>query len=139
MLPRTVGVMADLPYLVDRLQIAERLRGLLAPVIRRSRIRAVADELHVKARMLRESIDEIAPNPSVDVLFAVVRYYGVDPTWLLTGEYDSGTHREALEHPASAARLLARTSLPRERTATPVLDDLLLRVDLAESRRAGGD
>jgi len=136
---RHTGAMADFTYLVDRMQIAERLRALLTPVIRRSRVRAVADELHVKARMLREAIDEIAPNPSVDVLFAVVRYYGVDPTWLLTGDYDSATHREALEHPASAARLLARTSLPRERTATPVLDDLLLRVDLAEARRAGGD
>ncbi|HET7373916.1 MAG TPA: hypothetical protein VFJ20_11040 [Gemmatimonadaceae bacterium] len=131
--------MADLPYLVDRTQIAERLRALLTPVIRRSRIRAVADELHVKARTLRESIDEIAPNPSVDVLFAVVRFYGVDPTWLLTGEYDSSSHREALEHPASAARLLARTSLPRDRSTRPVLDDLLLRVDVDEAMRADGD
>ena len=131
--------MADLPYLVDRMQIAERLRALLTPVIRRSRIRAVADELHVKARTLRESIDEIAPNPTVEVLFAVARFYGVDPTWLLTGEYDSATHREALEHPASAARLLARTSLPRDRSTRPVLDDLLLRVDVDEAVRADGD
>lgn len=131
--------MTDLPYVVNRMQIAERLRALLTPVIRRSRIRSVADELHVKARTLRESIDEIAPSPSVDVLLAVVRCYGVDPTWLLTGEYDSATHREALEHPASAARLLARTSLPRDRSTMPVLDDLLWRVDADEVTRADGD
>jgi len=27
----------------------------------------------------------------------VIREYGVDPTWLLTGVYDAGTHRTAME------------------------------------------
>jgi hypothetical protein len=31
------------------------------------------------------------------LLVAVVRHFGVDPSWLLYGEYDSGTHHQSLE------------------------------------------
>lgn len=34
---------------------------------------------------------------TVEVLTAVIREFGVDPTWLVTGAYDAGTHRAALE------------------------------------------
>jgi hypothetical protein len=45
---------------------------------------------------LRMTIDELAPYPTFDALAAIVDYYGVDPNWLLTGEYDAATHRAAL-------------------------------------------
>ena len=52
-----------------------------------------ARRLRVDEVSLRMSVDDLAPYPTVDVIAAVVREYGVDPTWLLTGEYDAGSHR----------------------------------------------
>lgn len=43
------------------------------------------------------SVDELAPYPTVDVIAAIVREYGVDPTWVLTGEYDSVSHRNVAD------------------------------------------
>lgn len=109
---------------VDRWKIAVRIRALLYAAIRRSGLRAVAADLDVTAESLQISIDLQNPHPSVEVLLAVICHHGVDPTWLLTGEYDLATHREALENPASAASLLARTSLRRDRSQPLRLDDL---------------
>lgn len=77
----------------------------------KARLRTIAARLSVTPRSLRESIDRDDPHPSSGVVLAMVQYYGVDPMWLLTGNYDSATHRQALEEPASVARLLARTTL----------------------------
>ena len=95
----------------DRAAIADRIRGLIGgqhggdPAI-------VARELHVDEIGLRMSIDELAPNPTIDVVAAVVIAYGVDPSWLLTGEYDPATHRGILEEQESAERAVARLMLP---------------------------
>jgi len=71
--------------------IAARIRGLIGG----QEVNApdAAKRLRVDEVSLRISIDELAPYPTVDVIAAVVREYGVDPTWLLVGEYDSNTHR----------------------------------------------
>lgn len=86
---------------VDRLRIAVRVRSLLYAMIRKSGLDSVAAFLEVNLESLQSSIDLSAPHPSVDVLLAVIRRLDVDPTWLLTGEYDVATHCEALEmsHP----------------------------------------
>jgi hypothetical protein len=109
---------------VDRWRIAVRLRALLHAAIRRSGLRAVAADLDVSADGLQASVDLQNPHPSVEVLLAVICFHGVDPTWLLTGEYDLATHREALENPANALSLLTRTSLRRERALPLQLDDV---------------
>ena len=57
---------------------------------------AIARRLRVDEVSLRMTIDELAPYPTFDALAAIVEHYGVDPNWLLTGEYDAATHREAL-------------------------------------------
>ena len=114
--------MTDFRLTVDRWRIAVRMRALLFPAIRKSGVRTVAAELEVPAESLQASIDLENPHPSVEMLMAVIRFHGVDPTWLLTGEYDLATHREALENPSSAITLLARTSLRRERSLG--LDDI---------------
>ena len=57
----------------------------------------IAERLHVEELSLRLSVDELSPHPTVEVLDAVIRELGVDPTWLLTGSYDSGSHRMAME------------------------------------------
>ena len=75
-------------------RVAARLRGLLRGQGDPS---VLAARLHVHETALRMSLDETSPYPTMDVLVAVIREYGVDPTWLFTGDYDAATHRAALE------------------------------------------
>jgi hypothetical protein len=71
--------------------IAARIRGLVAGA--NASLSDTARRLKVDEVSLRMSVDELAPYPTIDVIAAVVREYGVDPTWLLVGEYDSASHR----------------------------------------------
>lgn len=73
--------------------IAARIRGLLSG---QGDLSSLAVTLRVDEVALRISIDELSPYPTMGVIAAVVREYGVDPSWLLTGEYNAGAHREAL-------------------------------------------
>jgi hypothetical protein len=57
---------------------------------------AIATRLGVEEPALRMSLDASAPYPTSEVLLAVIRYFGVDPGWLLTGEYSRETHAEAV-------------------------------------------
>jgi hypothetical protein len=99
----------------ERHGVAERIRGLVGGA-ERSALAATADRLRVSELALRMSIDTLSPQPTVDVLLAVIRDYGVDPTWLLTGEYDPATHRRAVDDDsAGAARALEAVA----RKATP--------------------
>lgn len=122
--------MTDVGFTVDLTRIAVRLRALLYARIRNSGLRAVAAELQVNIESLRASIDLRAPRPSVEVVLAVIVQFAVDPSWLLTGEYDLATHRATLEDPSSAVPLLLRTSLRRDRSALSPLDDLDLNADI---------
>lgn len=81
---------------MDRNGIAGRLRGLIGGQ-ERGDLGAVAAKLGVDEVSLRMSIDPLAPYPTLDVLSAIVLVYGVDPTWLITGNYNSATHRSAAE------------------------------------------
>jgi transcriptional regulator with XRE-family HTH domain len=80
---------------VDRHAIADRIRALIGDL--KIGRRELAQRLAVTEAGLREAIDHVAPRPSVEVLTAIVREYGVDPSWLVFGEYDSATHRVSLE------------------------------------------
>ena len=61
-------------------------------------------------RLIRENESAIDINFLIDVVAALVREFGVDPKWLLTGEYDSSTHRHALllgeDRTSAGARML---------------------------------
>jgi hypothetical protein len=97
----------------ERQQIAARIRGLFTAQDWDD-FAALARRLHVDQTSLHMSIDESAPYPTIDVIAAVIRSYGVDPMWLLTGEYDSSTHRSSLdttteEMPAIISGLVSRT------------------------------
>jgi hypothetical protein len=104
----------------DRIAIAARIRGLIAgqdggdPA-------AVAERLRVDEIGLRMSIDELAPNPTVDVIAALVATYGVDPSWLLTGEYDPSTHRSILEERNSVEQVVSRLMMPLARASGSML------------------
>ena len=78
----------------------------------------VAKALAVEEQSLRVSIDEIAPFPTLDVLVAATRHYGVDPHWLVTGVYDPATHASAAAaedecRPDSVRRLIAHLTVDR--------------------------
>src|SRR6476620_7246169 len=76
--------------------IARRIQGLIGGQDG-GNIAATAARLGVSELSLRMTIDPEAPQPNLLVILAVIREYGVDPTWILTGEYDLATHRQAME------------------------------------------
>jgi hypothetical protein len=98
---------------VDPAQIAARLRGLIG----RADLGVLAQELGVAEETVRMSVDEATPHPTIEVIIAVIRRYGVDPTWLMTGEYDATRHRAAIgeDHTPSRsviAALIAEAAAP---------------------------
>ena len=100
--------------LLDREGIAERIRSLIA---HEAHPASAAAMLRVPGSELKAAIDPVAPFQSMNVLEAVVREYGVDPTWLITGDYDVRTHVLSVDEGAHIVRgivnaqLLARTDL----------------------------
>lgn len=82
--------------LADRLAVAERVRRLLAG-LDSGDLGVIANRLGVDELALRMTIDDTVPHPVVDVLAAVVAHLGVDPSWLIKGEYDLATHRRVEE------------------------------------------
>jgi hypothetical protein len=80
----------------DRRGIAERLCELIGGQDDGD-LAATACRLRVEELSLRMSVDPLSPHPTMEVIMAVIREYGVDPTWLLTGEYQSSSHRAAME------------------------------------------
>jgi hypothetical protein len=90
---------------LDRAGIAERLREL---ILRQESgdITQTAAQLGVEELSLRMSIDPDSPHPTIEVLAAAIGYYGLDPTWLLTGVYNSRTHRDAVENEEKTRSLL---------------------------------
>jgi len=119
---------------VERVLVASRLRHLVGGIT--ADLEAVAVDLGVSEVALRMSIDELAPYPTLDVIIAAVRHYGVDPTWLLTGEYDSAVHRAALgdeDSPTTAeiAKLITGAAAPT--------DGLIADFGLASTKPFAGD
>lgn len=82
--------------ILDRAGIAARLRGLLSGQDDGD-LSTTAARLGVEEVSLRMSIDELSPHPTVEVMTAIIHHYAVDPTWLLTGNYNPATHRAAVE------------------------------------------
>ena len=120
---RTINLMT-----IDWRGIARRIRGL-ASLSDKAVLTKTAARLDVTEQELADTIDAASPTSAVKVIRAVVRVYGLDPSWVVTGRYDAETHRAAMQ-PDSAAfeevmsRLLgervARTSTTAPaRTAAP--------------------
>ena len=67
--------------------VAARIRGILGGQDR-GMIEETARRLNISEVALRMSIDDLEPHPTLEVIIAVVEHYGVEPTWLVCGEYD---------------------------------------------------
>jgi len=90
----------------ENASVAARIRGLLAG---QGDLGDLAARLRVHETALRMSVDEMSPYPTMDVIIAVVRTFGVDPHWLFTGEYDATTHRASLDaNPQEISRVVRR-------------------------------
>lgn len=108
--------------------VAARIRGIIGGQDH-GLIEATARRLGVSEVSLRISIHEIQPHPTLEVIVAVVRHYGVDPSWLVSGVYDASTHRKALDEEAAlshdaVARLVTTqfaTELPGNASPHPNL------------------
>ena len=96
--------------------IAARIRGLLSG---QGDLGTLAAVLRVDEIALRISIDELSPYPTMGVIAAVVREFGVDPSWLLTGEYNPAAHREALSAKADELPVKLTDIARRYGTDTP--------------------
>jgi hypothetical protein len=107
---------------LDKAGIAARLRGLLMGQDDGD-LGHIATRLGVDELSLRLSVDDLAPYPTVDVLAAVVLAYGVDPTWLLTGNYSPTTHRTVADAPmdlaADSIRVMIDQSISADSSLRP--------------------
>jgi hypothetical protein len=104
--------------------VASRIRGLLCG---QGDPRELAARLGVDEMALRISIDELSPYPTMGVIAAIIREYGVDPSWLLTGNYSASAHREALdanadELPLRVAEVARRSGMDTPRQLRIVRD-----------------
>lgn len=112
---------------LNRKEIASRLRGLIGGQ-EQGDLGAVASRLGIDEVSLRMSIDPLAPYPTLDVLAAIVAHYGVDPTWLITGEYNPGSHRTAVESEAKAVESMRAMLHALQPTMWPQADAPPLRL-----------
>ena len=114
----------------DRAGVAARLRTLIAssgpfePGV-------MAHQLGVSEVALRMCVDEESPRPTAEVLVAAVRYFGVDPNWLLTGEYDSGVHRKAIDADRETTAAVVSDVVQRRNTppGTPPMKSFPIEID----------
>jgi hypothetical protein len=106
---------------LDSDAISSRVRGLITRTDL-DEPEAVALRLGVSEDALRATIRHAAPEPALEVLAAIVCEYGVDPTWLLTGKYDSSTHLPVLDERGADCGEAVRELVARvkaRRTDTP--------------------
>jgi hypothetical protein len=113
--------------LLDWAGVFDRIKGLVN-VSDQAQQQTTATLLGVDERHLRAAINNESRLSTLKFVGAVVRVYGLDPTWILTGNYDGATHRIAL-HGDSAAidDLLSRIATKPSRPSAPDQTSLELR------------
>lgn len=98
-------------------EIADRIRKVVFPD-GTTDVAAAAQRLGVPEVSLRMSIDDLSPMPTLDVIFAVVHYYGMDPSYLMTGECDPAVHRQVLDAAYTPADIAKAVSSMRSVSST---------------------
>jgi hypothetical protein len=90
---------------VDWAAVAHRIHGLVR-VHDGSDVPGETARIALEERVLRERLQREPLDVAIRLLTSVVRLYGLDPTWVLTGVFDTATHRTALEGSAEETTLL---------------------------------
>jgi hypothetical protein len=106
---------------LDLKNIAERIRGLVS-MSDRAQLTNAAARLGVDENDLRAALDGKSSRSALNVIGAIIRVYGLDPTWVLSGKYDQATHRVALQNDAAQIDALLQslvTEAPEETSAPP--------------------
>jgi hypothetical protein len=103
------SVITAMSNAIEPVHIAARISFLIG-ADRAENIGTAATLLGVSERALRFAVDATAPLPSVEVIIAVVRHYGVDPFWLVFGDCEPAASGDALR--ATAALMDAEVARP---------------------------
>ena len=96
--------------------VGDRVGGLLGQD--EAAVAQIAERLDVDPESLRSIMHRRAWQFDLRALAAIIRLYGLDPSWVLTGRYDSVTHRTALDANTDeiAVTLASLTSRPDDQT-----------------------
>ena len=76
--------------------LASRVAGLIQGQFKGD-IVAASRDLDVDPQELRRILEDKTNRPDLDVLAKLVKRFGVDVCWLVTGEYDWRTHMRLLQ------------------------------------------
>jgi hypothetical protein len=106
---------------IDAPALAARVQGLIHARFGGD-VSAAARELGVAEKDVRDIVERATDHPSLDALAAIVRRFGIDACWLLTGEYDWASHRRQLteeeEHDDDAPRKAILRLVAPEKTTS---------------------
>ena len=96
-------------YLPDRAGVGSRIDEIL------NGARLSIDEAAAKLRFDAEDIQAgLRGYATLSLIISLVRHFGIDPMWLLTGSYNQALHEASLEDPFEAVyEALRRLDAPR--------------------------
>ena len=118
---------------IDFNSVAARIRGLLHGHDKGD-LAVSAIRLRVSGASLRATLDDVDARPTIGVLVAVVRYFGLDPNWLLTGRYDPDAHRRAaLASPEEMRTTIEEILAAHGSTTRPTPGQGVTAMDLGEN------
>jgi hypothetical protein len=80
---------------VDWTGISARVREVMR--LEEFGIERASARLSLDQQLLQSGVDGVSRSATMKVVEALVRVYGLDPTWIVTGKYDPATHRVAMQ------------------------------------------
>src|SRR6185503_13901076 len=108
---------------IDWKQVSHRIRVLLGAPDERA-LSVAAQRLNVAEASLRAMLERPLGKFDLRTIAGIVRVYGIDPMWVLTGRYDRATHHRALESTTeeigtSLEKIASDTTLGEEQRRWP--------------------
>jgi len=95
-------------YLRDRAGFSARLKQIFES--HQLSVESMAEWLCLDVQAIEAAMEG---DPTLPVIVAVVREFAVDPTWLITGDYNASTLRSAIDDPVRAVSEVLRRTEPR--------------------------
>jgi hypothetical protein len=91
--------------------ISDRIKAFIG-MSDQAQLSTAAAKLGVEERHLRDAIQHQSRFSTLKVISAMVRVFGLDPSWVLFGKYDPATHRVAMQGDSAAIdRLLGELAV----------------------------